>query len=92
VANVFSEDHAALTGSREVIVIDDLKPEQSVNVNLNYVTKFYKEKFILGIDLSVFYTRFSNRIIADYDTDPNKIYFDNLNGLLFRKVHLLILI
>ena len=81
VANVFSEDHAALTGSREVIVIDDLKPEQSVNVNLNYVTKFYKEKFILGIDLSVFYTRFSNRIIADYDSDPNKIYFDNLNGL-----------
>ena len=80
VANVFSEDHAALTGSREVIVLDNLKPEQSVNVNLNYVTKFYKEKFILGIDMSVFYTRFSNRIIADYDTDPNKIYFDNLNG------------
>ncbi len=80
VANVFSEDHAALTGSREVIVIDHLKPEQSVNVNLNYVTKFYTEKFILGIDMSAFYTRFSNRIIADYDTDPNKIYFNNLNG------------
>ena len=80
VVNVFSEDHAALTGSREVIVLDNLKPEQSVNVNLNYITKFYKEKFILGIDMSVFYTRFSNRIIADYDTDPNKIYFNNLNG------------
>lgn len=80
VANVFSEDHAALTGSREVIVVNDLKPEQSVNMNLNYVTKFYKEKFILGIDVSAFYTRFSNRIIADYDTDPNKIYFNNLNG------------
>lgn len=80
VANVFSEDHAALTGSREIIVENDLKPEQSVNINLNYVTKFYKEKFNLGIDLSAFYTRFSNRIIANYDTDPNKIYFNNLNG------------
>ena len=80
VANVFSEDHAALTGSREVIVVNDLKPEQSVNMNLNYVTKFYKEKFIFGIDMSFFYTRFSNRIIADYDTDPNKIYFNNLKG------------
>ncbi|MBI3518662.1 MAG: carboxypeptidase-like regulatory domain-containing protein [Bacteroidetes bacterium] len=80
VANVFSEDHAALTGSREVIVVDNLKPEQSVNANLNYVTKFYKESFVLGIDMSAFYTRFSNRIIADYDTDPNKIYFNNLNG------------
>ncbi|MES2763654.1 MAG: TonB-dependent receptor [Bacteroidota bacterium] len=80
VANVFSEDHAALTGSREVVVVGNLQPEQSVNMNLNYVTKFYKESFFLGIDMSVFYTRFSNRIIADYDTDPNKIYFNNLNG------------
>lgn len=80
VANVFSEDHAALTGSREVVVVGDLQPEQSVNMNLNYVTKFYKEKFFLGIDMSLFYTRFSNRIIADYDSDPNKIYFKNLNG------------
>lgn len=80
VANVFSEDHAALTGSREVVVVGNLKPEQSVNVNVNYVTKFYQEKFFLGIDMSLFYTRFSNRIIANYDIDPNKIYFNNLNG------------
>lgn len=80
VANVFSEDHAALTGAREVIITENLNPEQSVNMNLNYITKFYKEKFVLGIDLSAFYTRFSNRIIADYDSDPNKIYFENLDG------------
>lgn len=80
VANVFSEDHAALTGAREVVVVGILKPEQSVNVNLNYVTKIYQEKFFLGIDMSLFYTRFSNRIIANYDIDPNKIYFNNLNG------------
>lgn len=80
VANVFSEDHAALTGSRDVVILDHIKPEQSVNANLNYITKFNREKFILGIDMSAFFTRFSNRIIADYDTDPNKIYFSNLNG------------
>lgn len=80
VANVFTEDHAALTGSREVVIKENLKPEQSVNVNINYVTKFYKTKYTLGFDVSAFYTRFSNRIIADYDTDPNKIYFNNLNG------------
>lgn len=80
VANIFTEDHAALTGSREVKVVDNLKPEQSINANINYVTKFYREKFFLGIDMSIFYTHFGNRIIADYDTDPNKIYFNNLNG------------
>ena len=80
VANVFSEDHAGLTGAREVVILNKLLPEQSINANLNYVTKFIKEEFILGIDLSAFYTRFSNRIIADYDSDPNKIYFNNLKG------------
>jgi outer membrane receptor for ferrienterochelin and colicins len=80
VANVFSEDHAALTGSRDVVIVGKLQPEQSVNMNLNYVTKFYTDRFFLGIDLSLFYTHFSNRIIADYDTDPNKIYFSNLRG------------
>lgn len=80
VANVFTEDHAALTGSREVIVAGNLKPEQSVNANLNYVTKFYNDNFYVGLDVSAFYTRFSNRIIADYDSDPDKIYFNNLSG------------
>lgn len=80
IANVFSEDHAALTGARKVEVIGNLNPEQSINVNLNYITKFYKENYFIGIDASIFYTRFSNRIIADYDSDPNKIYFSNLKG------------
>ena len=37
VVNLFTEDHAALTGSRDVIIKNDLKPEKSVNVNLNYI-------------------------------------------------------
>lgn len=34
----------------------------------------------IGFDASVFYTYFNNKIIADYDTDPNKIIYDNLDG------------
>src|SRR5690606_25807150 len=29
---------------------------------------------------TAFYTYFNNKIIADYDTDPNKIIYDNLDG------------
>jgi outer membrane receptor for ferrienterochelin and colicins len=39
VVNLFTEDHAALTGSREVVVKSDLQPERSVNGNLNYIWK-----------------------------------------------------
>ena len=39
VVNLFTEDHAALTGSRDVVIKSDLKPERSVNANLNYIQK-----------------------------------------------------
>jgi outer membrane receptor for ferrienterochelin and colicins len=39
--NLFTEEHAALTGSREVIVLEELKPERSYNANLNYLKKMY---------------------------------------------------
>ena len=81
VAQVFTEDHASLTGAREVVFLVALDPEESWNVNINYLKKFYLQQgAILDFDLSVFKTQFSNKIIPDYDTDPNKIIYANLNG------------
>ena len=81
VAQVFTEDHAALSGAREVVFVDELAPEKSWNINLNYVKTFYfKQGVIFDIDLSLFHTVFSNKIIPDYDTNPNKIIYDNLDG------------
>ncbi|MCD0464473.1 TonB-dependent receptor [Flavobacterium sp. ENC] len=81
VVNLFTEDHAALTGSRDVVLKSDLKPEQSVNVNLNYIQKInFTNGTFIGIETTAFYTRFSNKIISDYITDPNKIIYDNING------------
>ncbi len=81
VVNLFTEEHAALTGAREVVIAEELKPERSVNVNLNYLKKIYSDNgTFIGIDASAFYTRFSNVILPDYETDPNQIIYDNLNG------------
>ncbi len=81
VVNLFTEDHAALTGSREVIIAEELKPERSVNVNINYLKKIYSTNgTFIGIDASAFYTRFSNVILPDYETNPNQIIYDNLDG------------
>lgn len=80
VVNLFTEDHAALTGAREVVIASELKPERSWNVNLNY-TKFIRfAKGFAGIDASLFYTYFSNKIVGDFITDPQKIIYDNLDG------------
>ncbi|MBK1895195.1 TonB-dependent receptor plug domain-containing protein [Chryseobacterium paridis] len=80
VVNLFTEDHAALTGSREVVIKSDLKPEKSINGNLNYIWKIPVGNRLINLDASAFYTYFSNKIVGDFDTDPDKIIYDNLHG------------
>jgi outer membrane receptor for ferrienterochelin and colicins len=86
VANVFTEDHAALTGARTVEFANELNPETSWNANVNFVKKIYTKKGnFIGIDATAFYTYFTNRILPDYETDVNKIIYDNLDGFSVSK-------
>ena len=85
VVNLFTEDHAALTGARDVVIKNNLKPEKSWNANMNYQRFFIFTNAYIGLDASVFYTYFTNKIIGDFDTDPTKIIFDNLAGYAISK-------
>ena len=85
VANVFTEDHAALTGAREVEFDGDLDPETSWNANINYVKKINTENAFITLDASAFYNYFNNRILPDYETDPSKIIYANLDGFSVSK-------
>ena len=81
VVNVFTEDHAALTGAREVIFTEAILPEKSWNTTINWNKKIYtKYGAIYDFDFSVFTTEFSNRILPDYETNPNQIIYSNLDG------------
>ena len=81
VVNVFTEDHAALTGARDVIFTEKILPEKSWNTTINWSKKLYS-KFgaIFDLDFSVFNTEFSNRILPDYESNPNQIIYSNLDG------------
>lgn len=80
VVNLFTEDHAALTGAREVVILEDLLPERSYNGNFNYAYNEYFEKSMINIDFSAFYSYFTNQIMGDFDTNPNQIIYKNLDG------------
>ncbi len=81
VVNIFTEDHAALTGARKVVVSESLRPENSVSANLNYHHQLIRRSDSnLSLDATVYHTRFGNRIVADYTTDPNKILYNNIDG------------
>lgn len=86
VVNLFTEDHAVLTGARKIVIRNELKPERSYNVNLNFTKKMLtRNGTIVGFDFSVWYTHFNNRIIGDYETNPNEINYDNLKGYAVSK-------
>lgn len=81
VVNLFTEDHAALSGARNVVIKNALKPERSYNANMNYTYKHYfKKGDFLSLDATLFYTYFSNRILPDYDSNPQQIIYDNSEG------------
>lgn len=86
VVNLFTEDHAALTGAREIVILNDLKPEKSYNANVNWVKKFYFDSGTsFGIDATAFYTHFTNKIAPDYESNSNQIIYDNLDGYAVSK-------
>tara|TARA_B100000963_G_scaffold74666_1_gene62756 strand:- start:3961 stop:6132 length:2172 start_codon:yes stop_codon:yes gene_type:complete len=80
IVNLFTEDHASLTGSREVLLVEDLKPEESYNINLNVNHIFSLGRSTGSIDVDAFYTYFTNKIAPDYEANPNQIIYANLDG------------
>ena len=86
IVNLFTEEHAALTGSRDVIVLEDLKPERSYNANVNFLKKIFTNNgSFIGWESTAWYTHFTNSIIPDYDTNPNQIIYKNLDGYAVTK-------
>jgi outer membrane receptor for ferrienterochelin and colicins len=80
VVNIFTEEHAALTGARTLVIAEDLAPENSYNINLNY-QKYIPTKFgFLQADITPFYTYFTNKIVPDYETDDQLILYENIEG------------
>lgn len=76
---LFTEDHAFVSGSRDVVILEDLKPERSHNATLNF-NHTYTVWGYGNFDVDVFYTYFQNKIIPDFDQDPNLIVYENLDG------------
>ncbi len=80
VVNLFSEDETVYSGSRKIEIRSNLNPEKSWNTNLNYQKTITHNKGFISLEGSIFYTYFTNKVVADYDTDPSKVIFDNLKG------------
>ena len=81
--HLFTEEHAALDGSREVLLLAEggLNPESSWNANLNLARTLGSDRWTGSVSLQAFGTLFTDRIYADYDSLPNAIVYRNIEGL-----------
>ncbi|MCF8255959.1 MAG: TonB-dependent receptor [Flavobacteriales bacterium] len=79
VVNLFTEDHAFISGQREVVLMEELKPERSYNAALNFNHVYTLGESQGSVDVDGFYTYFTNRIIPNYDT-PGQIIYANTDG------------
>lgn len=79
VVNLFTEDHAFVTGQRDVVVNDALNPERSYNGSLSLTQVFNIGNTQGNVDITGFGTWFTDRIVPDY-SQPGKIIYANLNG------------
>lgn len=79
VVNLFTEDHAFISGQREVVIEDELKPERSFNGSVNFNHIFTLGNSQGSIDVDGFYTHFTNKIIPDY-AQEGQIIYENTGG------------
>jgi len=73
--NVITEDHAALSGARKVIIPARLQPEiaYTSQAEATYDTTLGSARVSLVV--TGWYNAFSNKILPDYETDPTSIIY-----------------
>ncbi len=85
VANVFTEDHAALSGARTVVFAESLRPETSWNAHATWTARTKQRSYSVLWELGAFYTYFINQIIPDYLSNPTEIRYANLKGFALNR-------
>lgn len=78
--NLFSENINLLASSRDIVVTEQLKPEQAFNWGVNLSKNIEGEQLSGVLSLDFYQTRFMNQIFPDYDSDPTKAYISNFTG------------
>ena len=83
--HLFTEEHAALDGSRNILIEGSLTPELSWNGNWSFGTSVGNNRWYADGSVLAFGTFFSNRLFADYNAQPNAIVYRNIDGMGFSR-------
>ncbi|MDR2123318.1 MAG: TonB-dependent receptor [Flavobacteriaceae bacterium] len=80
VANIFSEDHRALSGQYRATFGEDLKPERSLSGTLDYEGRIATESIGLTYSLGGYYTHFFNKVYPIRNDAEHTLVYYNVDG------------
>ncbi|MCI0716166.1 MAG: TonB-dependent receptor [Chlorobi bacterium] len=84
--NLLSEYSNILASSRNIIIAEKLEPEKVLNYGADVIFYFSLGPASGSLNIDFYRTDFKNKIIPDYDIDPLKVIFANLEGKAFSNV------
>ncbi len=78
--NLFSENIGLLVSSRDIVITEELQPEEALNMGINFTHNFENDDMNGFFSADFYRTDFQNQIFPDYDTDPTKAIIENFTG------------
>lgn len=82
-SNIITENSQVFISSRDLIVEEELKPEESWNIGGSFVKEIKIGEQNMTIIADYFHTEFQNQVIVDMDQSPSQVRFYNLDGRSF---------
>ena len=81
--HILAEYNYLLAGNRDLIISDNINMENAWNFGISNTTDFQIGSKNLELNAEYYYTNFKEQLVADMDSDPHKVFFQNLNGKSF---------
>jgi outer membrane receptor for ferrienterochelin and colicin len=78
--NLFPENLALLTGNRDLVFAETIRPERSWNAGLNATRRFALGAWQCTATGDFYHTWFQNQFFPDYDSDPGRAILENFTG------------
>ena len=76
--NLFSENVKLFGTNRNIIISNNIKPEEAINYGFNLLHAIYLENSELQFIIDGYITDFSNQVYPNYNYSSDEIFLDNL--------------
>jgi outer membrane receptor for ferrienterochelin and colicins len=78
--NLFSEHIGLLISSRDIVFAEELRPEEALNMGVNFTQKFNGSRVSGFFSADFYHTDFQNQIFPDYNEQTGLAVVSNFDG------------